>query len=181
MNTDELGTVKPFAEEPVSEDDGEDEAGAEAEDDARAAAGEETKQEAPAESAAAPMMINTGEAPAASNGEAGAEGKNEEESYEQEALNYLSLALQIIGDFSSENNCLEAQRAERKKAMAFLQIDTLLSRVQLFNHATDYNSVLEDLNHVVGLCEAYPEKNEQTLNSAIFQVGRAHMELKDFE
>ena len=65
--------------------------------------------------------------------------------------------------------------------MAFLQIDTLLSRVQLFNHATDYNSVLEDLNHVVGLCEAYPEKNEQTLNSAIFQVGRAHMELKDFE
>ena len=65
--------------------------------------------------------------------------------------------------------------------MAYLHIDTLLSRVLLFNHASDYNSALEDLALVVQLCEQYPEKNESTLNSAIFQMGRNHMELRNFE
>ncbi len=69
------------------------------------------------------MMINTSKpaepAPAASN-ENGAATKEEGESYEQEALNYLSLALQIIGDFSSENTALCGDVAERKKIMAFL-------------------------------------------------------------
>ena len=65
--------------------------------------------------------------------------------------------------------------------MVYLQIDTLLSRVSLFNHASDYKSALEDLNLVVELCEAYPEKNETTLNSAVFQLGRGHMELKEFD
>lgn len=131
------------------------------------------------------MMINTGAPAATANNDqnevVGADKKNDEEGYEQEALNYLSLALQIIGDFSAEGSCLEAQRSERKKMMAFLQIDTLLSRVQLFNHASDYNTALEDLAHVVQLCEEYPEKNESTLNSAIFQMGRNQMELSDFE
>jgi len=82
MNTDELGTVKPFSEEPDSDGgEGEQAAGTEPEELAAPAEGiEETKQEAPAT-----MMINTS-APAApkndENAVLGAEPKNEEDSYE---------------------------------------------------------------------------------------------------
>ena len=58
--------------------------------------------------------------------------------------------------------------SEHKRMTAFLEIDTLLSRVQLFNHAPDYKSALEDLMLVEALCIEYPDKNESTLMSAIF-------------
>lgn len=58
------------------------------------------------------MMIDTTgpAAPSApaENGNAQQNGEANEENYEQEALNYFSLALQIIGDFSSGDSCLEA-------------------------------------------------------------------------
>lgn len=50
------------------------------------------------------------------------------ESYEQEALNNLSLALQIISDFKEDKSALDDQKSDRKKLMAYLEIDTLLSR-----------------------------------------------------
>ena len=106
------------------------------------------------------MMINTSKPaePAPASTENGAPAAKEEgESYEQEALNYLSLALQIIGDFSSENSILSGDIAERKKLMAFLQIDTLLSRVSLFNNAPDYKSALEDLALVEQVCIELPD------------------------
>ena len=65
--------------------------------------------------------------------------------------------------------------------MAFLQIDTLLSRVSLFNNAPDYKSALEDLALVEQLCIEFPDQNEATLTSAIFQMGRCEMELKEFD
>ena len=62
-------------------------------------------------------------------------GEKDENDYEQEAHNYLSLALQIIGDFSEK--ALSGEKTECKKLMAFLLIDTLLSRVSLATHASD--------------------------------------------
>ena len=79
-------------------------------------------------------------------------GQEEEDNYEQESLNYLSLALQIISDFSSGENLLEGEKAQRKKLLCYLEIDTLLSRVQLSNNAPDYKSALEDLSIVEDLC-----------------------------
>lgn len=181
MNTDELGTVKPFQEEPDSEDDAAsaDNEASVSKSDAKEDPAEETKQEA----APSLTMINTSgpaAAPAENPDQTGA-AKEEGESYEQEALNYLSLALQIIGDFCSENTSMTGDVDERNKLTAFLKIDTLLARVSLFNNAPDYKSALEDLAHVEELCVAFPDKNESTLTSAIFQMGRAEMELKEFD
>ena len=182
LNTDELGTVKPFQEEPDSDDEGES-------NEKSAQSGAQQNEQTPAEEAKQEevppqtMMINTSKPaePAPASNENGAATKEEGESYEQEALNYLSLALQIIGDFSSENVALCGDVAERKKIMAFLQIDTLLSRVSLFNNAPDYKSALEDLALVEQLCIEFPDQNEATLTSAIFQMGRCEMELKEFD
>jgi hypothetical protein len=52
---------------------------------------------------------------------------------------------------------LSGEASERKKLTAFLEIDTLLSRVQLFNHAPDYKSALEDLMLVEALCVQFPD------------------------
>ena len=174
LNTDELGTVRPFQEEPMS--DGEEEASAEPE--AKPGQEEEKKEE---EVPATTSMINTS-APAQTNDEnevakEGAAAPNGgDENYEQEALNYLSLGLQIIGDFNSSGDV-----AERRKLTVFLEIDTLMSRVQLFCHAPDYQSALDDLKVVEGLCTEFPEKNESTLNSALFQMGKCEMDLNNFE
>ena len=130
LNTDELGTVRPFQEEPMSEGE-EEEASAEA----TPAPEEEKKEE---EAPATTSMINTS-APAQTNDDnevakEGATAQNgSDENYEQEALNYLTLGLQIIGDFNSSGDS-----AERRKLTVFLEIDTLMSRVQLFCHAPDY-------------------------------------------
>ena len=120
MNTDEFGNVKPFSEEPDSEaDEAEDAAADGAEGEGEANAKEESKQEEAPQQDEAPktMMINTS-APAAApaaedqnavaneNGQGG--GEANDENYEQMALDYLSLALQIIGDFSGAETCLEA-------------------------------------------------------------------------
>ena len=73
-------------------------------------------------------MINTSASPAAPapvNKDEDAGG----ESYEQEALDNLSLALQIISDFKEDNNAHGGQKSDRKKLMAYLEIDSLLSRV----------------------------------------------------
>ena len=94
-------------------------------------------------------------------------------------MNYLSLALQITGDFSaSADNLTGGTVDERRKLMSFLEIDTLMSRVQLFCHAPDYASALEDLKVVGKLCTEFPEKNESTLCSAVFQMGRCEMDLQ---
>ena len=75
-------------------------------------------------------MINTMAKPQEVASAAKEEKKEEEvENYEQEALDYLSLAMQIITDFVSENSALKGEISDRKKIMAFLEIDTLLSRV----------------------------------------------------
>ena len=137
LNTDELGTVRPFQEESDSENEGEDAENNEGAEGGEAAQ-EETKQEvaAPEEEskdevvAPTTMMINTmgDQGGSAAPKDANA-GQEEEENYEQESLNYLSLAMQIISDFSTGENLLEDERAQRKKIMCFLEIDTLLSRV----------------------------------------------------
>ena len=65
--------------------------------------------------------------------------------------------------------------------MSFLEIDTLMSRVQLFCHAPDYKSALEDLKIVEQLCTEFPDKNESTLCSAVFQMGKCEMDLQRHE
>jgi len=107
----------------------------------------------------ATMMINTtatNQEPVAAPKEAG-ENNGEGEGYEQEALNYLTLSLQILSDFTSPEGTLSGEAIVRKSMTAFLEIDTLLSRVQLFNHAPDYKSALEDLILVEALCVQFPE------------------------
>jgi len=64
-----------------------------------------------------------------------------------------------MGDFSSDESSFAGDKAERKKLMSFLEIDALLSRVQLFNHGSDFKSALEDLGVVEALCTQYPDKN----------------------
>lgn len=137
LNTDELGTVRPFEEADASSDS-EDEGQEGAEGDQ--AGGEEVKEEepAPAEESKNPpavaqittMIDTTAGGAIAGEEEEKNEGNNakDESDYEQEALNFLSLALQIIGDFCS-NESDESKKQERKKLLAFLEIDTLLSRV----------------------------------------------------
>ena len=89
----------------------------------------------------ATMMINTSGPAVADKGDAGDELKatdaKDDNDYEQEALNYLSLALQLIGDFSADSGALSGEKSDRKKLIAFLEIDTLLSRVSLATHASD--------------------------------------------
>ena len=118
--------------------EGEEDAEAEgsAEPEAKHAPEEEKKEE---EVPATTSMINTS-APAQTNDEnevakegAAAQNGSGDENYEQEALNYLSLGLQIIGDFNSSGDV-----TERRKLAVFLEIDTLMSRVGLFCHAPDY-------------------------------------------
>ena len=67
-------------------------------------------------------MINTSAASAAAPAQANREEDVGADNYEQEALDNLSLALQIISDFKEDSS-------DRKKLMAYLEIDTLLSRV----------------------------------------------------
>ena len=95
MNTDEFGNIRPFQEEPDSDEQEELEASVE---DAPA---EEVKAEGEADSATVTTtMINTSgpgatESAAAEAGQKGAddEAKEGEDNFEQWALDYLSLAL----------------------------------------------------------------------------------------
>ena len=136
-HTDELGTVRPFQEEGDVEEDDEASVAGDA-----AAPEEEKKEEEPEpvqEQPAAPVMSMIDTSGPATGAAAAAEKIDkkeggEDENYEQEALNYLSLALQLIGDFKD----VTEKQEERKKLIAFLEIDSLLSRVTLFTHAPDY-------------------------------------------
>ena len=149
LNTDELGTVRPFQEESDSEQEQEEEVkdGAPEEEAKQEAApvtenAPEEESKEPAE--AATTMISTNQ-PGKKQPEQQEEEKEKDEAdYEQEAHNFLSLALQILGDFS-EKAALSEEKGECRKLMAFLEIDTLLSRVQLAQHASDQKSALEDL------------------------------------
>ena len=111
LNTDELGTVRPFQEESDSDADQEEVANQPpaAEGEAQAAEEEAKQEEGGAEAApeeeskepATTTMINTtGEAAAPAKAEGAANNVKDESEYEQEAHNYLSLALQIVGDFT---------------------------------------------------------------------------------
>ena len=154
MNTDELGTVRPFQEEAADSEDADAEV-----DNSEALPQEETKVEEEVKAEPTTMMINTtatNQEPVAAPKEAG-ENNGEGEGYEQEALNYLTLSLQILSDFTSPEGTLSGEAIVRKSMTAFLEIDTLLSRVQLFNHAPDYKSALEDLILVEALCVQFPE------------------------
>ena len=77
--------------------------------------------------------------------------------------------MQIVGDFSTSE--------ARARQMLFLQIDCLLRMAELGKHAQDYASAQEDFKKVIALCEQYPEKNEDTLTSALFNLGKLKLDI----
>jgi hypothetical protein len=56
--------------------------------------------------------------------------------------------------------------------LLFLEIDTRLRIAELGKHVGDHETAFADFKNVVSLCERYPEKNEGTLTSAIFALGK---------
>ena len=72
----------------------------------------------------------------------------------------------------------DEKKLARRKLVSFLQIDCLLRRAELFKQAPDYESALVDLKEVEALCIEFPEKNEDTLISSIFQRGTCQLDLK---
>lgn len=131
LNTDEMGQIKPMTF-PDSDDEGEEEVGGDAQAEGDEEAKEEAKEETKEEPAPETQLINTSvtrqDAPA--NNEASKEGE-EEENYEQEALNHFSTCLQIISDFSGLEGVLEAEKAQRRKAFIYLEIDAMVRRGEL--------------------------------------------------
>jgi len=47
---------------------------------------------------------------------------------------------------------------------------------ELGKHVGDYNSAKADFKNVISLCEEYPDKNEDTLTSAIFALGKLYLD-----
>ena len=181
MNTDEMGAIKPMTF-PDSDDEGEEEAGDEAKANEVEEAKEEVKEETKDEAEAGTQLINTSvpkkEVPA--NNEASKEVE-EEENYEQEALNHFSTCLQIIGDFTQSEGVLEAERSARRKAFIYLEIDAMVRRAELSIQVSDYPYALTDLTAVEALCTEFPDKNESTLFATIFQKGKCLMDLQKRE
>ena len=85
----------------------------------------------------------------------------------------------MIEDFISSS--AEDKMHERRKLLSFLQIDCLLRRAELYKQAPDYKSAIEDLLLVEKMCKEFPEKNEPTMISAIFQKGTCYLDLKERE
>lgn len=59
-----------------------------------------------------------------------------------------------------------------------MKIDTLFIRADLGKHVSDMEFAKNDYLAVVDLCTEFPEKNESTLISAIFSLGKIHLDLK---
>ena len=47
--------------------------------------------------------------------------------------------------------------------------------------AQDYEAAAVDFQKVIGLCEQYPEKNTDTLTSAVFAFGKMKLDICQFE
>ena len=82
----------------------------------------------------------------------------------QDALQNFSLALQIIEDATGGNHATER--------LLYLEIDTRLRMAELGKHVCDLKLAQEVFTDVIKLCQQYPDKNEQTLTSAIFALGK---------
>jgi len=60
--------------------------------------------------------------------------------------------------------------------LLFLEIDTRLRMAELGKHFGDLESAKNDFLTVTKLCEKYPDKNEQTLTSAMFALGKIYLD-----
>jgi hypothetical protein len=47
---------------------------------------------------------------------------------------------------------------------------------ELGKHVGDLESAKTDFAHVIKLCEQYPNKNEETILSAIFALGKLYLD-----
>ena len=61
----------------------------------------------------------------------------------------------------------------------YLEIDTRLRMAELGKHVGDFESAKNDFIQVVQLCKKYPEKNEETLTSAVFALGKLSLDQQD--
>lgn len=60
--------------------------------------------------------------------------------------------------------------------LLYLEIDTRLRMAELGKHFGDLESAKNDFTTVIKLCERYPLRNEQTLTSAMFALGKIHLD-----
>ena len=132
-NTDELNNMKPFEYEDSSESESDDDGSAEVEapateHDPR----EETKEGEQIDTSSAPRVE---EVP---RDEGKLEAEKPQEDLEQDAQDYLSLALQLVRDFSQSEGVLEGEKAARRKIFLFLEIDSLLRRAELGKKVSAY-------------------------------------------
>lgn len=58
----------------------------------------------------------------------------------------------------------------------YLEIDTRLRIAELGKHVGDLEAAKTDFENVIKLCEQYPAKNEGTLTSAIFALGKLYLD-----
>lgn len=174
-NTDVMANLKPFEYENSSSEDE-----SEQEDQSQEDPREEQKVGLQAE------QIDTSkptveEVPYGGAEKATSEAGGEEapaEDLEQNALDYLSLSLQLVRDFSLAPGVLENERAPRRKLFLFLEIDSLLRRAELGKKVSAFESAIEDFLEVIKLCEEFPEKNEAVLASACLSTGECFMNIQ---
>jgi hypothetical protein len=57
-----------------------------------------------------------------------------------------------------------------------MEIDALIRRAELAKHVGDLQFAMSDFEKVISLCEEFPEKNESTLISAVFSLGKCQLD-----
>ena len=86
-----------------------------------------------------------------------------------------------MDDFTKGENVLEASRPLRRKLFLYARIDTLFSRADLGKHVGDVEFAKNDFVEVISLCNEFPEKNESTMTSAVFSLGKICLDLKQVD
>ncbi len=84
-------------------------------------------------------------------------------------MEYLATSLQIVNDITGSDH-------SKSDFFLYLEIDTRLRMAELGKQVGDLTSAKTDFEQVIKLCEQYPAKNEATLTSAIFNLGKIHLD-----
>ena len=87
------------------------------------------------------------------------------------------MALQLASDHCKKAIGIDEQ-VIRQKTFVYMQIDALNRRADLAKLVGDYEFAMTDFEQVIKLCKEHPDKNEQTLISAIFSLAKCQMDIQ---
>ena len=94
--------------------------------------------------------------------------------YFNDAVEHLSLALQIVEDFVNSDQTVSAAKDRRKYVCRNLLIDTLATRAEIEMFKEQFQDSIADYMRVIELCKTYKEGNERSLASAFYCIGMAN-------